>query len=135
MTIRKFQEELMKKIEQEQRFLESQLIAWKKEKGSERDKQNLNVYNSTDLYIYSYEEKIRIVKKINLFIMKEMLKMKLENKFWLSEAEMVEDLEKNYGYDVIDVEYDFIELMLQDSEEEETIKFELIRAGKTITIK
>ena len=135
MTTREFQEELMNKIEQEKNFLESQLTAWKKEKGSERDKQNLNFYNSTDLYIYSYEEKIRMVEKISLFIIKEMLRMELKNKFWLSEEEMVEDLEKKYGYDVIDVDYDYIELMPQDGWEDETITFKLIRAGKTITIK
>lgn len=59
----------------------------------------------------------------------------LENKFWTSEEEMVKDIETNYCYDVIDIGYDFIELMAQDGWENETITLELIRAGKTITIK
>lgn len=59
----------------------------------------------------------------------------LENKFWTSEEEMVKDIETNYCYDVIDIGYDFVELMAQDGWENETITLELIRAGKTITIK
>ena len=59
----------------------------------------------------------------------------LENKFCTSEEEMVKDIETNYCYDVIDIGYDFVELMAQDGWENETITLELIRAGKTITIK
>lgn len=59
----------------------------------------------------------------------------LENKFWTSEEEMVKDIETNYCYDVIDIGYDFVELMAQDGWENETITLELIRAEKTITIK
>lgn len=59
----------------------------------------------------------------------------LKNKFWTSEEEMVKDIENNYCYDVIDIGYNFVELMAQDGWENETITLELIRAGKTITIK
>ena len=59
----------------------------------------------------------------------------LENKFWTSEEEMIKDIENNYCYDVMDIGYDFVELMAQDGWENETITLELIRAGKTITIK
>lgn len=59
----------------------------------------------------------------------------LESKFWTSEEEMVKDIENNYCYDVIDIGYDFVELMAQDGWDNEIITLELIRAGKTITIK
>ena len=124
----------VEKLNNEKTFLESQLKAWQNEKGSEHDKQNLKVYNSTDMFIHGYEEKIKMVEKFNLIIMKEMLKMELQNKFWTSEKEMIDDIETNYSYDVVDIDYEYIELTPQDGWEDETITFKLIRANNTIAI-
>lgn len=56
----------------------------------------------------------------------------LKHKFWTSEDEMITELEEEFMYEVIYVDYENLEVV---TPEEETKVFDLIRANNTITIK
>ena len=61
---------------------------------------------------------------------------RLNGKFWTSEKEMMDEFFE-LGYDVLDITYEYIEVMDVDErmeDEPETLKLELIRARNTITI-
>lgn len=61
-----------------------------------------------------------------------MLQELLFGKFWTEEAEMVDELE-TAGYEVQDIGYDYLDVTDLDNEDI-TLKYKLVRAGRTIAI-
>lgn len=60
----------------------------------------------------------------------------LKGKFWTNENDMIEEFEK-FGYDVLDLTYEYIEVMDVDErveDEPETLRIALIRAKNTIAL-
>ena len=61
---------------------------------------------------------------------------RLQGKFWTSEKEMIEELE-DLGFDVLDITYEYIEIMDVDErmeDEPETLTIPLIRVRNTIAL-
>lgn len=61
-----------------------------------------------------------------------MLEELLLGKFWTEEAEMVDELEAA-GIEVEDVGYDYLDVVDPD-DEDSTLHYRLVRAGKTIAV-
>ena len=57
----------------------------------------------------------------------------LYGKFWTEEAELVDELE-TAGYEVQDIGYDYLDVTDPDNEDI-TLKYELVRAGRTIAVR
>ena len=61
---------------------------------------------------------------------------RLQGNFWTSEKEMIEELE-DLGFDVLDITYEYIEIMDIDErmeDEPETLTIPLIRVRSTIAL-
>ena len=57
----------------------------------------------------------------------------LYGKFWTEEAELVDEVE-TAGYEVQDIGYDYLDVTDPDNEDI-TLKYELVRAGRTIAVR
>ena len=62
-----------------------------------------------------------------------MLEALLFGKFWTEEAELVDELE-TAGFEVEDVGYDYLDVV-DPEDEDNTLHYELVRAGHTIAVK
>ena len=60
---------------------------------------------------------------------------KFKGKFWTDEKEMVEEIEKNSDYDVLDVSFSYLNVIDRTGDDGEEILLEIIRAGSTITLR
>lgn len=60
---------------------------------------------------------------------------KFKGKFWTDEKEMVEEIEKNSDYDVLDVSFSYLNIIDRTGDDGEEILQEIIRAGNTIALR
>lgn len=66
--------------------------------------------------------------------MKELLR-KMRGRFWTREEEMIDDIETETDFDVLDISYSYITVIDTTLDDDETYDIEIIRANTTITIR